>query len=97
MGKFPFPRIHGPDHDLCIRSINKTLTAFKPRFRIFGHLIRLCLLDYYFYLLLDIFKFDPDYLANEEKYNQIKKGYFIRDNDIFCICPSSTSLCFSNF
>ena len=22
MRKFPFPRIHGPDHDLCIRSIN---------------------------------------------------------------------------
>ena len=21
MRKFPFPRIHGPDHDLCIRSI----------------------------------------------------------------------------
>ena len=26
------------------------------------------------YLFLDIFKFDPDYLANEEKYNQITKG-----------------------
>ena len=22
MRKFPFPRIHGPDHDLCIRSIS---------------------------------------------------------------------------
>ena len=26
------------------------------------------------FLLLDVFKFDPDYLANEEKYSQIKKG-----------------------
>ena len=25
MRKFPFPRIHGPDHDLCIRSISAVI------------------------------------------------------------------------
>ena len=25
MCKFPFPRIHGPDHDLCMRSIDRKL------------------------------------------------------------------------
>ena len=33
MRKFPFPRIHGPDYDLCIRSMlsshsNNSLTLF---------------------------------------------------------------------
>ena len=27
MRKFPFPRIHGPDHDLCIRSISILICA----------------------------------------------------------------------
>ena len=29
MRKFPFPRIHGPDHDLCIRSM--ALAIFRTR------------------------------------------------------------------
>ena len=28
MPKFLFPRIHGPDHDLCIRSINFSILRF---------------------------------------------------------------------
>ena len=28
MRKFPFPRIHGPDHDLCIRSIEEMLKLY---------------------------------------------------------------------
>ena len=37
MRKFPFPRIHGPDHDLCIRSMKlpklpQTCPEFCMRF-----------------------------------------------------------------
>ena len=28
MRKFPFPRIHGPDHDLCIRSYSNLYFVF---------------------------------------------------------------------
>jgi hypothetical protein len=32
-------------------------------------------MNFIFLCFADIFKFDPEYLANEEKYNQIKKGW----------------------
>ena len=35
MRKFPFPRIHGPDHDLCIRSITSSF-ALQTKFLMFS-------------------------------------------------------------
>ena len=36
MRKFPFPRIHGPDYDLCIRSIRRIILWVSPIYFIYS-------------------------------------------------------------
>ena len=47
----------------------------------------LCIIKNYTLLSSDVFKFDPEYLASEDKYKQIRNGkalYIIPSNVIWC-------------
>lgn len=44
-----------------------------------------CALLTFRFLISDVFKFDPDYLENEEKYKSVVKGYTSLAYNIYCL------------
>ena len=68
MRQFPFPRIHGPDYDLCIRSIQAILCRLR--------VLRLVVFHIFLYKKLDQFGHDHNAKIMEKVRNESARCQF---------------------